>query len=114
MRSITRLVILSGCIPLLAGCPEDGGSGQASPPSPKKPSAEAQRSAVLERELQGERDKVQALTKAIQERERKLVERDASINRWQEASFALAGGCFLGVFAGAALGSRARHDGQAR
>ena len=111
MRFITRLVIIAGCIPLLAGCHEDGSGGQSSPPSTRKPQAEVQRSATLERELQVEREKVQALTKAVQEGDRKLVEYDAARSRWQLASFALAGGCILAVFAGAALGSRARHDG---
>ncbi len=110
MRSIIKLVIISGVLPLLAGCPEGYGSGQPSPPPSPTPSAEARRSAILEQELRDEREKLGRLTKALAESQRQKTEQEESRHRWQVATFALAGSCLLAIFAGAALGTRARHD----
>ena len=109
MRSI-KLVIIAVVLPLLAGCPEGSGNGQLSPPPSPTPSAEARRSAILEQELRDEREKLGRLTKALAESQRHETEWEASRHQWQVASFALAGGCLLAIFAGAALGTRARHE----
>ena len=110
MRFITKLVIISGVFPLLAGCPGDSGNGLPSPPPSPTPSAESRRSAILEQELREEREKLGRLTKALAESQRQKTEREESRHRWQMASFALAGVCMLAIFAGAALGTRARHE----
>ena len=110
MTSITKVVIITGVLPLLAGCPEGSGNGQPSPPPSPTPSAEARHSAILEQELRDEREKLGKLTKALAESQRQKTEREESRHRWQVASFVLAGGCLLAIFAGAALGTRARHE----
>ena len=110
MTSITKLVIITGVLPLLAGCPEGSGNGQPAPPPSPTPSAEARRSAILEQELREEREKLGRLTKALAECQWQKSEQEESRHRWQVASFALGGGCLLAIFAGAALGTRARHE----
>ena len=109
MRSI-KLVMIAGVLPLLAGCPEGSGSGQTSPPPSPTPSAEARRLVILEQELREEREKLGRLGAALAESQRQKTEREESQHQWQMASFALAGGCLLAIFAGAALGTRARHE----
>jgi len=108
MKSIVNIIMSGSLALLLSGCNE---KETAPSPGPRTDvAAEAQRSAVLEKNLQEEQQRGGALAKALQESECQKGAAEKSRGGWQIAAFVFGGGSLLAIFVGAALGSRARHD----
>ena len=118
MRIIFK-IIMAGVVPLLsAGCgPKRVPNTENRSPAPQK--TEAARQAVsLERQLREARQQRDQLARALQQskkdRDKMEFAKNESVNRWRAATVLFGGGSIVALGFGAALGSRARHDGTAQ